>query len=71
LPRRTDVPYLGVGSREIRVLAAVRSEGTPLLEGYDDGTFRPTARVIRAQVAAFLTRSLDVLVRRGAVARPR
>lgn len=54
----SDVPDRGVGSREIRVLASVRSEGTPLLQGYDDGTFRPTGDVTRAQMASFVTRTV-------------
>lgn len=54
----SDVPDEGVGAREIRVLASLRSEGTPLLEGYDDGTFRPTNSVTRAQMASFVTRTV-------------
>lgn len=53
-----DVPASGVGAREIRVLASLRSEGTPLVEGYEDGTFRPTATVTRAQMASFVTRTV-------------
>ena len=53
-----DVPDRGVGARENPRPRVPPVGGTPLLEGYGDGTFRPTNRVTRAQMASFVTRTV-------------
>lgn len=51
-------------------VAVTRLMGAGIVAGHVDGTFRPDANVTRAQMATFLARYTDLLVRDGRAAPP-
>ncbi|MFA9432262.1 S-layer homology domain-containing protein [Egicoccus sp. AB-alg2] len=67
-PRRGAFRDVSTGEHAaaIETLAAVR---TPILRGFDDGTFRPKRAIRRDQFATIVARTLDEVVRQTGAAR--